>query len=189
MAKFYVNEVHDKALTNGLPYGQSIIGLFKQCSTDGRGNFCGYYGSEYYIDTELYAYYVADCKGRYCPEARISNITVCDPSIKYREVGIGSHMWTMVIEAETIYGAIDLFANATWHRWSSPFDEPDMIPISSCPICGYRPSVYHQSGPNIEGLLTHFECKECGVHAESTEGTIETARKWNDLVSKLLEVK
>lgn len=123
MAKFYVNAVHDQTLTNGLPYGQIIIGLFKQCSTDGRGNFCGYYGSEYYLDTELYAYYVTDCKGIYRPEARLSELTICNPAIEYREVRIGSHMWTKVIEADTIDAAIDLFMDANWRRWDSPFDE------------------------------------------------------------------
>lgn len=124
MEKFYVNEVHDQRLTNSLPYGHSIIGLFKQCSTDGRGNFCGYYGSEYYLNTEMYAYYVADCEGIYRPEARISEVTVCDPAIEYREVEIGSHMWTKVIESDTVDAAIGLFKAANWRSWSYPFDEP-----------------------------------------------------------------
>lgn len=189
MAKFYVNEVHDRILTNGLSYGQSIIGLFKQCSTEGRGNFCGYYGSEYYLNTVMYAYYVADCKGRYCPEARISPITISPYGIEYDEVAIGSHMWTNVIEADAVESAVELFKNARWRRWESPFDEPGMIPISSCPRCGQKPSIYHQGGPNIDGLITHFECEECRIHVQSTEDTLKTALKWNNIVSKLKEKK
>lgn len=124
MAKFYVNEVHDQTLRNGVPYGQSIIGLFKQCATEGRGSCCGYYGVELYIDTEMYAYYIADdCRHIYRPEARMSDITIFARPIKYDEVVIGSHMWTTVIEAETVEEAIKLFENAEWRRWHPLLDE------------------------------------------------------------------
>ena len=123
MEKFYVNEVHDRALRNGLPYGQSVIGLFRQCPTEGRGSFCGYYGAEYYLDTELYAYYVADCSGIYKPEARITDITILKQPIIYREVAIGSHMWTTVVEAKSIDEAIKLFKDAKWRRWDCSIDE------------------------------------------------------------------
>ena len=123
MAKFYVNEVHDQTFRNGVPYGQSIIGLFKQCATEGRGSFCGYYGAEFYIDTEMYAYYVASCKGIYRPEARITDVVTLALPKKYSEVAIGSHMWTTVIEAETVEEAIRLFENAEWRRWDHSIDE------------------------------------------------------------------
>lgn len=185
MTKFYVNEIHNDTMTKGLPYGQTIIGLFKQCETEGRGSFCGYYGSEYYIDAEVYAYYIASYNGRYKPEARISDVIICNPTIKFSEVQIATHMWTNVIEADTIDEAIESFKNAEWRRWSSPFDEPGMIPISSCPICGQRPLVCHMGGPNIDGLITWFKCEKCGIRAESTEGTLATAIKWNHLVISL----
>jgi hypothetical protein len=121
--KFYVNEIHDRSLTGGIPYGQSIIGLFKQCATEGRGSFCGYYGAEFYIDTEMYAYYVADCSGIYKPEARITGVVILEQPTKYREVAIGSHMWTSVIEAESIEEAIRLFEDAKWRRWDCRIDE------------------------------------------------------------------
>lgn len=122
MAKFYVNAVYDKPLTRGIPYGQMVIGLFKQCPTEGRGNFCGYYSSEYYLNTELYAYYVAD--GRiYKPEARMTELTIPEQPMKYREVQIGSDMWTMVIEAESVDEAIELFKDAKWRRWNCEIDE------------------------------------------------------------------
>lgn len=124
--KFYVNEVvgdHRLRSTLGLHDRDMIIGLFKQCATDGRGNFCGYYASEYYIDTELYAYYIADCSGIYRPEARVSELTICSPAIKYHEIQIGTHIWTNVIEAETINDAIELFRDGKWRGWTSRCDE------------------------------------------------------------------
>lgn len=179
VAKFYVNEVHDGKLTNGLQYGQSIIGLFRQCETDGRGNFCGYYGSEYYVETELYAYYVADCKGVYRPEARISELVICDPRIKYHEVRIGSHMWTKVIEARNVEEAIELFDNAKWRRWETPFDEFGFPEISCCPSCGCKPSVLHWG--NATGSFSRFECRECDMGVTSSEGTLDAITKWNEL--------
>lgn len=124
MTKFYVNEIYDSYLKNkaGVAYGHSLIGLFKQCATEGRGSFCGYYGSEFYLDTELYAYYIAE-GGIYRPEDRLSELEICVPPIKYREVQIGSHLWTTVIEAETVRDAIELFRDAKWRRWRSPEDE------------------------------------------------------------------
>lgn len=120
--KFYVNEVYDQELHKGLKYGRSVIGLFSQSKTDGRGNFCGYYGSEYYINTTLYAYYEADCKGVYAPEKRTSGVVTLAQPIDYQEIQIGSHMWTNVIEAETIEEAIELFGKAEWRRWDSKLD-------------------------------------------------------------------
>lgn len=114
MAKFYVNSLESRSIKH---MGQRIIGLFKQCRAEGRGNFCGYYASEYYLNTELYAYYEAEL-GVYRPEARVSKLTICDPAIKFDEVQIGSDMWTLVIEAETVDEAIELFANAAWRKWT-----------------------------------------------------------------------
>ena len=119
MAKFYVNMFYDESIRKelGLPYKQDLIGLFKQCKTEGRGSFCGYYGAEYYLNTELYAYYVADSKSGYTPEERISDVEICIPTLKYREMLIGSHMWTQVIEAETVSEALEAFKNAKWRSW------------------------------------------------------------------------
>lgn len=120
--KFYVNQVHGEDLLNGIPYPQMVIGLFDQCETEGRGNFCGYYGSEYYLNTKLYAYYVAE-GGLYQPEKRISDVMKPVSPFIYDEVQIGSHMWTYVIEAETVEEAIVKFTNAEWRRWTYPEDE------------------------------------------------------------------
>lgn len=122
--KFYINSLCDweNVLNAKHSYGQFIIGLFRQCKTDGRGNFCGYYGTEYYLNGELYAYYVTENTVIYKPEARLGDVTVLKEPIRYQEVQIGSHMWTNVIEASSIEEAIDLFKNAKWRRWDYSVD-------------------------------------------------------------------
>lgn len=123
--KFYVNEISDYEVYRDLKFdrGQYIIGLFSQCNTEGRGDFCGYYGSEFYLNTKLYAYYMADCKGLYRPEKRLSDVIALEQPIDYREIGIGSHMWTNVIEADSVEEAIKLFTDAKWRRWQRSKDE------------------------------------------------------------------
>ena len=185
MAKFYVNQVHDEVLSRMCPRNSDVIGLFRQCHTVGRGSFCGYYASEFYLDTEMYAYYFADATGPYTPETRISEVFVCDPPSKFKEAHIATHMWTRVIEADTVTEAINLFENADWRRWESPFDEPGMIPISPCPKCGKKPDVYYQSERGVSGMRCVFECRDCGVRAETFKKTEDTARLWNKIVPKL----
>lgn len=114
--RFFVNEINDYKLTKSLEYGKHLIGLFRECKVDGRGTFCGYYASEYYLDTELYAYYIAEYVSVYTPEARIGELVVPTEPIKYAEVEIGSDMWTNIIDASDIKDAIECFVNAKWSR-------------------------------------------------------------------------
>ena len=110
--KYYVNQFHMNELYSIYP--NMYIGLFTECKPRGEGNFCGYYGAEYYLDTELLAYYVAE-GGRYHPECRISEVFNCH--IRRHKFPIGSHMWTLVIEADTFEEAFEKFENADWRRW------------------------------------------------------------------------
>lgn len=41
-----------------LPYGYDIVGLYRDGEWEGRGNFCGWYATEYRVDSVLLAYYV-----------------------------------------------------------------------------------------------------------------------------------
>ena len=118
MRKFYINEFKAPWITTGVPSGQMTIGLFKQCETDARGHAMGWYAEELYINTTLYAYYIADGK-KYDPAARLSKVKLCRIPIRYKEVHIGSDYWTMVIEAETVKEAIELFKIGKWRDWSS----------------------------------------------------------------------
>lgn len=115
MKTYYVNAVSDYKLCD-TDYGTEIIGLFDEHGFKGCGNFCGWYSSEWYLNTKLYAHYLADCSGLYRPEKRISEITIHDPAIEYDAVQIGSCYWETKIEAETLEEAIEKFKNADWHK-------------------------------------------------------------------------
>ena len=115
MGIFYVNELYDKNIAD-THYGVCIIGLFGDHGYEGRGNFCGWYGAEYYTNAELYAHYLAEGGGLYSPEKRISDVVVNEPTIKYDEVQIGSGYWELKIEAETLEEAINKFKNGEWRK-------------------------------------------------------------------------
>jgi hypothetical protein len=115
MKRFYVNSIYDKNIAD-TPYGVRIIGLFGDHGYEGRGNFCGWYGAEYYLNTKLYAHYLADSSGLYSPEKRVSEVVVHDPAIEYDEVQIGSGYWELIIEAETVEEAIEKFSNGDWRK-------------------------------------------------------------------------
>jgi hypothetical protein len=124
MNKYYVNSFYGGRI--GLPrvYPNMYIGLFRECKAKGEGNFCGYYGAEYYLDTELIAYYEAE-GGSYQPEKRIGKTHIC--GYKFDEFLIGSHMWTQVIEAEDDAEARDKFIRAEWRQWNTFKDEPRTV--------------------------------------------------------------
>lgn len=115
MKRYYLNRFEDKTITD-TQRDIDMIGLFGDHGFEGRGNFCGWYGIEFYTNTELYAHYFADGSGLYSPEKRVSEVTVHDPTIKYDEVMIGSCYWERYIEAETLEEAIEKFKNADWRR-------------------------------------------------------------------------
>jgi hypothetical protein len=124
MNKYYVNSFYGDRI--GLPnvYPNMYIGLFRECKAKGEGNFCGYYGAEYYLDTELIAYYEAE-GGRYQPEKRIGKTHIC--GYKFDKILIGSHMWTQVIEAKDDAEARDKFIRAEWRQWNTFKDEPRTV--------------------------------------------------------------
>ena len=61
MRTFYVNAFYDNDVEQR-EYGMYAIGLFGKHGFEGYGNFCGWYSTECYTNTELYAHYVADCR-------------------------------------------------------------------------------------------------------------------------------
>lgn len=116
--RFYVNELRDNQLREklGVKWPYNIIALFGEYEWDGVGNFCGWYGAEYFLDTKVYAYYIADATHFYDPKQRVSDVTVCNPCLEYERVGIGSCSWTTVIEADSVEEAIEKFKNFEWKR-------------------------------------------------------------------------
>lgn len=177
--KFYVNRLRDYEYDLKVSEGQIVIGLFKQCKTEGRGNFCGFYASELYLDTELYAFYISE-DGVYNPEVRIGTVTVLDTPIKFKEVGIGSHLWTKVVEADTIEGAIVLFRMFEWTDWCYLFDDPDVQQeVSYCPNCNSKPNLSYIADDE-DNYQAYFRCAVCGlnkkVEAKGISGVIDS---WN----------
>lgn len=112
---FRVNTIERSDVIPKTPYGLNNIGLFADCKWEGRGNFCGWYGAEYYLNTKLYAYYISDtnsCIRKKCE----GEVMICDPPINFVEIMIGSCYWEWFIEADTIEEAIEKFRNGEWVR-------------------------------------------------------------------------
>jgi hypothetical protein len=124
MKKYFVNSFYGDRI--GLPnvYPNMYIGLFRECKAKGEGNCCGYYGAEYYLDTELIAYYEAEGP-TYQPEKR--NGVASLVNYKFDKFQIGSHMWTQVIEAKDDAEARDKFIRAEWRQWDTFKDEPRTV--------------------------------------------------------------
>ena len=121
MKIYYVNSFWDRNICEP-SRDLDMIGLFGAHGFEGRGNCCGWYGAEYYTNTELYAHYFADGSGLYSPEKRISEVIIHDPAIKYDAVSIGSCYWERYIEAETLEEAIEKFFNGDWKSpWEGKF--------------------------------------------------------------------
>ena len=121
MTKFFVNEFLDNVVNTTFKPGpnQHMIGLFKQCIVTSQrdpclGCFLIY--DDYYLDTELYAFYIANNTNR------ISNVVVLEMPINFHQIKIASHSWTCVIEAETVEEAIGLFGEKKWRRFDSQKD-------------------------------------------------------------------
>ncbi len=114
MVRYYVNMFYDKSMSDCL--SKQMIGLFGEHKWDGRGNFCGWYGAEFYLNTELYAHYFTEGGILYAPEKRVSEVVIHNPAVKYDEVMIGSCYWERYIDAETPEEAIDKFRDGDWER-------------------------------------------------------------------------
>lgn len=165
--KFFVNEVREGSIRDFAPAGQIVIGLFKQCATKGDGDYCGYYAREAYLDTDLYAYYMAPREAVYRPENRLSAVTICKPAMHYNVVHIGSDMWTKVIEAKTVQEAIVLFSETKWRNWRFPEDDYRAI-TAACPYCGVPHSFFDTSfecaAPNEMPAGTIYHLKDTGKY-------------------------
>lgn len=112
MATFYVNEVR-------LPesdWNHRCIGLFDSKEWDGRGSFCGYYASEYYLNTTLLAYGIQLKEGCkiYNPKAPFDGGFFENVNKRFDEVKIGSEMWEREFEAESVEEAIQIFKSQSW---------------------------------------------------------------------------
>lgn len=125
--KFYVNQVdipkEDRTPIHiDVPEGKDIrdidvryVGLFRGREWEGRGNFCGWYGGEYYKDTTLVAYGIQVVNRNALAMHGPFNGGFYDNVNKhYDEIGIGSIYWEKVIEANSVEEAVEIFKSQKW---------------------------------------------------------------------------
>ena len=128
--KFYINSIGNKIEgLPELPYNNGqYVGLFSQCQVGEDGNFCGYYSSSSYINTNLHAVAIYE-NGCYRNAKRLEKVIRFDKF--FQEIPIETHMWTNVIEAESIEDAISKFEISDWREWKCEIDEITEYPIQS----------------------------------------------------------
>ena len=109
--KFYINSVPQKG-----DWNNNCIGLFTNNQWTGEGNFCGYYSSEYFLDTTLLAYGIQKRHGGMPVDfkAPFDGGFFENVNEYHDKIMIGSGMWTEEIETETADEAIEIFKNQTW---------------------------------------------------------------------------
>ena len=109
---FYVNVIYPKEHK----YETQFVGLFTNNKWEGRGNFCGWYGAEFYLDTILLAYGLH--KGHVCPvdlKAPFDGgVWPCPDDNYYDEIHIGSGYWEKKFEADSFEEAREIFAKQAW---------------------------------------------------------------------------
>lgn len=107
---FYINQVH----TDESDWNHEYIGLFDKENWIGEGNFCGWYGAEYYRETTLIAYGIQlGHSGIYNPK-RPFNGGFEVVNKYYEKISIGSCYWTKTFEANSIEEAIEIFRKQKW---------------------------------------------------------------------------
>ena len=110
---FYINQIH----TDESDWNHEYIGLFDKENWIGEGNFCGWYGAEYYRDTTLIAYGIQlGHSGIYNPK-RPFNGGFKVVNKYYDKIGIGSCYWTKQFKADSIEEAIRIFKNQEWEKY------------------------------------------------------------------------
>ena len=122
--KFYINSIgHKLDGLEELPYNQKqYVGLFSQCNVLEDGYYCGYYSTAKYTNTTLYAVVIYE-NGYYRNTQKLDKVI----RIKkfFEEIPIETHLWTNVIEAESIEDAISKFETQDWREWDHNKDEFD----------------------------------------------------------------
>ena len=108
---FYINKIH----IDDSNWKDEYIGLFNDHEWEGQGNFCGWYGQEFFKNTTLIAYGIQTGRrfNMYLPKYPF------DGGFKivnqyYDEIGIGSCFYTRSFEADSVEEAIKIFKNQEW---------------------------------------------------------------------------
>lgn len=109
--KFYVNEIHNIADSD---WDHQCIGLFTNNKWVGEGNFCGWYGIEYYLDTTLIAYGIQLKEGNrgYDPTDPFNEIKYVNQY--YDKIMIRSIIGEESFEANDVEEALKIFSEQNW---------------------------------------------------------------------------
>ena len=112
---FYINEVPGLKESD---WHHRCIGLFTNNEFKGEGSFCGWYGAEYYLNTELLAYGIQLVEG--CQPIKFRHpfdggFYICEKQ-HYDKIHIGSCMYEHAFEADSVEEAIDIFRSQNWIR-------------------------------------------------------------------------
>jgi hypothetical protein len=109
---FYVNVFYPKESN----YNNQCVGLFTRNTWEGRGNCCGWYGAEYYLNTTLLAYGIHN--SFVCPvnlKAPFDGgVTFVDKDDFYEEIRIGGCYWEKRFEANSFEEAREIFMKQAW---------------------------------------------------------------------------
>lgn len=93
----------------------NIVALFTESNWSGEGNFCGWYGSEYYNDTTVIAHYKNNQNDYLVNYEPVTGITECD--FHFDEIKISSCYHEKIIEAESNKEAVEKFKTFAYeHR-------------------------------------------------------------------------
>ena len=111
--KFYVNEIHN---IEDSDWDHQCIGLFTSNKWVGEGNFCGWYGIEYYLDTTLIAYGIQLKEGnrRYDPTDPFNEIKYVNQY--YDKIMIRSIIGEESFEANDVEEALKIFSEQKWRE-------------------------------------------------------------------------
>lgn len=109
--KFYINSTSE----NG-DWNHQCIGLFTNNTWKGEGNFCGYYGVEFYLDTTLLAYGIQNRSGGQPVDfkAPFDGGFFENVNKHYDKIVIGSSLWEKIIDANSTEEAIEIFRTQAW---------------------------------------------------------------------------
>ena len=110
---FYINKVD----TEESDWEHECIGLFSEANWIGEGNFCGWYGAEFYTNTTLIAYGIQLGHSNMYNPKRPFNGGFKVVNKYYDKIMIGSCYWTKQFKANSVEEAIRIFKNQKWEKY------------------------------------------------------------------------
>jgi len=108
--KFFVNAFNDNEKGSG--YRVHLFGLFDSNKWEAEGSFCGWYGGEYYFNTNLLAYYLGEGKNYDPANPRLSPVVITREH--YDSIPINSCYTEYEFEADSVKEARKIFTEGTY---------------------------------------------------------------------------